>query len=133
MPSNSNSTLLNNNLAAVTEAALVQNMRMRSNGNLAALLSPGQMSGLNFGGAAPFTQQLLANQNVVQMLAASLQASPDLQSLNGQSSANQSPTDSVQPPAQNLLFALAEALRQIENENSKNFSTESLSTDVLVR
>ncbi|KAI6176529.1 BHLH domain-containing protein [Aphelenchoides bicaudatus] len=130
-----NSAFLNNNLATVTEAALVQNMRMArpaTSGSLAALLSPTQLNGMHFGGASPFAQQLLTNQNVVNILAASLQqASPELHSLNGHTSANQSPTGGVQQPTQNILFALAEALRQIENENSK-FPTE-MTADVLVR
>jgi hypothetical protein len=132
-----NSALLNNSLAAaVTEAAFVQNMRAPrpiNSGILAALLSPTQINGMHFGGASPFAQQLLASQNVVNMLAASIQqASPDVHSMTGQSSANQSPTGGTQQQSQNILYVISEALRQIENENSKNFP-ETLSTDVLVR
>jgi len=136
MPTNSG--LLYNSLAPSTELGY-NNLRLNrqpASGSLSALLSPNHLIGgdLHFGGASPFAQQLLASQNIVNLLTASLhQAAPDVQHLNGQTSVNQSPITAGAQQNSKVLFAIAEALRQIESENSKNFSSESLSTDVLVR
>lgn len=138
MTTNPGSALLYNNLTASTETALGYNMRLNRqpiSGNLSALLSPNHLNGIgmHFGGTAPFAQQLLASQNLANLLSASLhQGSSDVHRLTGQTSINQPPTTTGPQSNTNILYAIAETLRQIENDNAKNFP-ESLSTDVLVR
>lgn len=139
--------MLYNNLTALTEAALNYNNQMRMarqpnhHNALSALLSPNQLNSLQFGNT--FNQQPIQNiQPFVNLLAASLQPSSthDVLPLASQATINQQQSpNGVQanavPPNQNTLYAIAEALRQIENESSKNFPSESIPSpsDVLVR
>lgn len=84
---------------------------------VSALLSPNQtqqLSALAFGGASSFAQQPIQSMlPLVNYLTASLQTPQQIP-------LNQTPNAGIQsnglPPA---FYAIAEALRQIENDNSK--------------
>jgi len=131
----------NNNLASINDLTANYNMRMArtSNiGNLSALLSPNHLNSLQFGGTPSLNQQIFSNPiSPLTYLLTMLQTNYDTLPLTSppiptQQISQQSGTQPNQMINQDAISKIHNVIRQLENENAKNFP-DTLSSDVLVR